>query len=311
MPTTDTGRRMLGLGCGQPHGSAEILLKAALRAAEDQGAQVELVRLDELRLPSGAAEAAEPDDGWWLWERLVECDGLIVSTPIISRTVAARLKLFIDRLLGPNADAAIIDGLLALRRQGREPAVPFRVDERVLKPRAAGFLAVGGSLTSQWKTLALPLMHTTTFSMHIAVVDQVQFEGAGTPRSVVLDDTALDRAALLGRNVAGQLGVPFDQVRYLGPPGLCPVCHLDVVVLRGADVECATCGARGRLGSDPRVTWTDLTSSVISMDEKRAHAAEIQDTAGRQRELREQIEERARAFEAYDRTVRPARTVSR
>jgi multimeric flavodoxin WrbA len=310
MPTTGPGRRILGLGCGRPHGSAEILLKAALRAAEDQGAEVELVRLEELRLPSGTAEAAEPDDAWWLWERLVQCDGLIVSTPIISRTVAARLKLVVDRLLGPNADAAIIDGLLALRRQGREPAVPFRVDERVLKPRVAGFLAVGGSLTSQWKTLALPIMHTATFSMHIAVVDQVQFEGAGTPRSVVLDQPALDRAAVLGRNVASQLGVPFDQARYLGAPGLCPMCHLDVVVLRGADVECATCGARGRLAPDLQVTWTDLSSSVISMDEKQAHAAEIQDTAARHQELREQIEERARAFDAYDRTVRPAGTVS-
>jgi len=302
--------RVLGLGCGQPHGSAEIVLKAALRAAEDEGADVESVRLDELRLPSGAAEAAEPDDAWWLWERLVECDGLIVSTPIISRTVAARLKLLIDRLLGPNADAAIIDGLLALRRQGREPAVPFRVDERVLKPRVAGFLAVGGSLTPQWKTLALPLMHTVTFSMHIAVVDQVQFEGAGTPRSIVLDQAAIDRAAALGRNVAGQLGVPFDQALYLGPPGLCPMCHLDVIVLRGEQVECATCGARGRLAPDHRVTWTDLSSSVISMDEKRAHAAEIQETAGRHRELADQIQERSRAFEAFDRTVRPEDTVS-
>ncbi len=177
MSASGTGDRVLGLGCGQPHGSAEILLKAALRAAEGEGADVELVRLNELRLPSGAAEDAEPDDAWWLWERLVECDGLVVSTPIITRTVAARLKLLGDRLLGPNADAAIIDGLLALRREGREPSVPFRVDERVLKPRVAGFLAVGGSLTSQWKTLALPMMHTTTFSMHIAVVDQVQFEG--------------------------------------------------------------------------------------------------------------------------------------
>ena len=54
--------KVLGLGCGQPHGSAEILLKAALRAAETEGAEVELVRLDELRLPSGAAEGAEPDE---------------------------------------------------------------------------------------------------------------------------------------------------------------------------------------------------------------------------------------------------------
>src|SRR2546429_8843168 len=122
MPVSGT---VLGLGCGQPHGSAEILLKAAPRAAEAEGAQVELVRLDELRLPSGAAEGAEPDDAWWLWERLVGCDGLIVSTPIISRTVAARLKLFGDRLLGPNADAAIIEGLTALRREGRGPSRPL------------------------------------------------------------------------------------------------------------------------------------------------------------------------------------------
>ena len=307
MRVSPTRLRLLGLGCGQPRGSAEILLKSALRAAEAQGAEVELVRLDGLRLPSGAAEAAEPDDGWWLWERLVGCDGLIVSTPIISRTVAARLKLFGDRMLGPNADAAIIEGLLALRREGREPAVPFRVDERVLKPRVAGFLAVGGSLTSQWKTLALPLLHATTFSMHIAVVDQVQFEGAGTPRSVVLDPAALDRAALLGRNVAAQLGVPFDQARYLGPPGLCPLCHLDVITLHGTDVECATCGARGHLTSDLTVTWTDLTTSVISMDEKRAHSAEIQQTAARHAPLREQIDKQAAEWDTYDPAITPPR----
>ena len=102
--------RVLGIGCGQPHGSAEILLKSALRAAETAGAAVELVRLDDLRLPSGAAETAEPDDGEWLWERLVACDGLIVSTPIISRTVAARLKLFGDRMLGPGGSHAAEHG---------------------------------------------------------------------------------------------------------------------------------------------------------------------------------------------------------
>jgi multimeric flavodoxin WrbA len=97
-----------------------------------------------------------------------------VSTPIISRTVAARLKLFGDRLLGPNADAAIIEGLTALRREGREPAVPFRVDERVLKPRVAGFLAVGGSLTSQWKTLA----HADHAHHHVLDADRRRRPGA-------------------------------------------------------------------------------------------------------------------------------------
>lgn len=298
--------KLLGLGCGEIEGSAEILLKIALQASEEAGATVELVRLNELRIPSGP-DAPEPDDAWWFWDRLVECDAFIVSTPIISRTVAARLKLLGDRLLGPNADAAIIEELVAVRRAGREPVVPFRVDERVLKPRVAGFIAVGGSLTPQWKTLTLPILHTTTFSMHMAVVDQVQFEGAGTPRSIVVDDPALERAALLGRNVAEQIGRSFDEAEYRGRPGLCPLCHLDVVVLRGHDVECATCGARGRLADGAVVDWTDLTTSVISMDEKRAHYAEIVDTAKRHAEQREEIESRAASYAAFDRFARPLR----
>jgi multimeric flavodoxin WrbA len=73
--------RVLGLSCGEPGGSAEILLKAALMTAEER-ATVELLRLADLRLDG---------DEWWFWERLIECDGLIVSTPIISRTVPGRL----------------------------------------------------------------------------------------------------------------------------------------------------------------------------------------------------------------------------
>jgi hypothetical protein len=195
---------------------------------------------------------------------------------------------------------AIIRELVAARSAGQEPVVPFRVDERVLKPRVAGFIAVGGSLTSQWKTLALPVLHTLTFSMQTAVADQVVFEGAGTPRSIVLDDAALERAAQLGRNVGSQLGRAFEDVEYRGAPGVCPMCHLDVVVLRGAEVECATCGARGTL-EDARVTFTEegCRSSVISLHEKHEHSFEIQATAARHRELHDEIEARAAAYDEF------------
>ena len=69
---------------------------------------------------------------------------------------------------------------------------------------------------------------------------------------MLLTRAAIDRAAALGRNVASQLGNSFEAARYLGPPGLCPMCHLDVIVLRGAEVECATCGARGLLARTSR-----------------------------------------------------------
>jgi multimeric flavodoxin WrbA len=298
--------QLLGISAGAPAGSAEIALKEALRAAEVEGASVELIRLDELALPSGP-DPAEPDDIWWFWERLLSADGIVLSAPIISRTVPARLKLVIDRLLGPNADRAIIETLVAMRQAGEEPAVPFRVDERVLRPRVAGLIAIGGSLTPQWKALALPLMHSFTFSMQTAVVDQFVISGTGTPQSVVLDDDALARAAQLGRNVARQLGRSFDDAEYVGEPGLCPLCHLDVIELRGRTVACASCGARGRLANDFSVEWIDLDTSVISMAEKRAHYAEILETAGRHAKVREEITAKAAGYNAFDPIVHPPR----
>jgi multimeric flavodoxin WrbA len=298
--------RLLGISAGAPAGSAEIVLKEALRAAEGDGATVELVRLEELALPSGPAPS-EPDDIWWLWEQLMSADGIVLSAPIISRTVPACLKLVIDRLLGPNADRAIVEQLVAMRRAGEEPLVPFRVDERVLRPRVAGLIAVGGSLTPQWKALALPVMHTFTFSMQTAVVDQFVIGGAGTPKSVLLDDAALARAAQLGRNVAAQLGRTFEDADYVGDPGLCPLCHLDVIELRGRTVACASCGAKGHLADDFTVDWTDLDSSVISMAEKRAHYVEILETAGRHAKSRDEIIEKAAAYDAFDGLIGPRR----
>ncbi len=296
--------RLLGISCGAPEGSAELLLRTALAAARDQGLDTQLVRLGELDVSyaAGPAAAGAGDDTDWFWEQLMEADALIISSPIYARSVPGTLRLLGDRLLGPNADAAFVEELLALRRAGRAPAVPFRVDERVLKPRVAGFMACGGSIPDHWKTLALPLMHTFTFSMQIAVVDQVQFSGAGTPASIVLDDAAIDRARRLGAAVAAQTGRTFAEAEYVGPPGLCPMCHLDVIAVKDPDgaVECATCGAAGRLSvRDGRPAFefdaAGCEQSVIAMAEKRAHFFEVQETAAAHANRAEEIRARARA----------------
>lgn len=324
---------VLGLSAGSAGGNAEILLREALGAlAATADVRIRLVRLDDLRLPAttgataaadGAADTGSTDDAGWFWDRLLEADALVVSTPILTRSIPARLKLLVDQLLGPNADAAIVAEILRLRSAGEEPVFAFRADERVLKPRVAGFIAVGGALTPQWKTLALPTMHALTLSMQIAVVDQVLVGGAGTPKSVVLDPDALGRAAALGSHVGTELGRPFDDARYHGEPGLCPRCHLNVVELAGDRVSCATCGSRGRLsaggsgsGGDEggdggtartaRIEWTDLDTSVISMAEKRAHFEEILDTARAHAQQQGLITERSAEYQTDRWVSRPA-----
>jgi uncharacterized Zn finger protein (UPF0148 family) len=99
--------------------------------------------------------------------------------------------------------------------------------------------------------------------------------------------------------------VAFDDARYLGEPGLCPMCHLSVVELTGTSVLCATCGSAGDLRADGAVRWTDLSSSVLSMAEKRAHAREIQETAAAHGRKKAELEERAAKFGVFEHVARP------
>jgi len=307
--------RVLGLSAGNPDGSAEILLKVALRAAEDEGAQVSLLRLDDLTLPTrpvGPVAAAAEDDGAWLWDQVMDSDGLIVSAPIYSRTIPGKLKLVADRLSGPAADVVFAENYRAMLEAGETPPVAFPYDERVFRPRVAGLIAVGGALTTQWRGLALPLMHQMMFSSNIAVADQLLVGGAGMPRAVVLDAAALVNAARVGRSVGSQLGRPFEQVEYRGELGLCPLCHLSAVEIHGATAQCVTCGAAGRLSvadGQAVVVFDDpagLEKSVIGLTEKREHFVEVQETGQIQGALAAEIEQRASIYAQYERRITPA-----
>jgi multimeric flavodoxin WrbA len=300
---------VLGLSAGNNGGSAEILLKEALKAAEESGAAVSLVRIDDLDLSLGPNSGV--DDADWFWDRLMESDALIVSTPIYTRTIPGKLRLLGDKISGPQADVAFTEEILRMRATGEDIPVQFPIDERVLRPRVAGFIAVGGSLPPYWKTLALPLLHTLTASMQAAVVDQVQFAGAGSPSSIVLDPAALERAAQLGRNVAEQLGRSYEEAEYRGAPGACPVCHLDVIVLRpDGTIECATCGAAGELVTRNGDVTTSFSregqaQSILSRAEKLAHFHEVQETAALHAPQRQAIDALASEYLTWDRTVRP------
>jgi multimeric flavodoxin WrbA len=302
--------KLLGVCAGAAGGSAEIALKAALMEAGAADAEVAWLRLDDMRISSGATMTPADDDCRWFYEQVIAAAGVIYSAPIYSRTVPGKLRMLCDRVFGPHADTGFIELLMEREAAGDPITVPFVPDERVLRPRVAGFIAVGGALTPQWHTLALPMMHTLAFSMRSGIVDQIVLSGSGTPRSIVLKPEALDRARRLGANMAQQLGRSFDEVQYCGEPGLCPLCHLSLIAFRGDVAECGGCGAEGRAEMcDGRVEIVfapeGLQKSVLHPVEKRAHSEEILDTAAKHGARVEEIAAGADPFAAWGEPLIP------
>lgn len=273
---------ILGLANGSIGGNSTILLKAALLAAKDSvpGTTTSWIHTPSLSYPPNAGPLSHAqdvsmgmnkgnndhgssnghvgrreivDDRKTLYESIMNADAVLFSSAVYSHQPAGALKAVLDKVLGPYTDPAFASRILAGQRSGDTKFAGKTVDERILRPRVAGFMAVGGSTTPDQFTMALPTLHLFAYSLHMKVVDQCVVRGCANPGSVVSarDGAALVRAQELGRRVASQLGRSFDEAEYLGPEteGACPACHLAKYDFLGGEemrMGCVVCGNTGR-----------------------------------------------------------------
>ena len=291
--------KLLGLGSGRKMGNSEILLKEALMAAEEVGVEVELLRLHDLKIKpclgciscskdqmAGGTGACliKNDDMPFFNEKLLECDGLILSTPVYILSPPGYFKVLCDRI-GPSHDVAWqMEAKKIAEKDGRTS----KIDPRFFKERVGGFIAVGGAPTPDWLSLALPLMHTFTFPMQIEVVDQMQVMATPLPAQILFNEEALERARNLGRNVAGFMGKPADQLKWMGDePGTCPVCHSNVMIIgKKSLVECAICGIKGELkenNGEITVTFSKEAQAIsrLTVAGKKIHFDDVVETVGK------------------------------
>ena len=282
--------KVLGISCGRKLGNTEILVKEALMGAESLGAEVELIRLGDLNLKpctgcnacvislldkSSSGDCVIRDDDFsFIENKIMECDGLILGSPIYEKGPTGLLKILADRM-GPSHDVAF----RMISKQNREKNQITNgkaVDERSFKTRSASLIAVGGS---EWDTLALPLMQLSVISTHMDVVDKILVNWTGLPGSVLFNDEMIKRARISGEHVVKTLLKQEDRSlsdekekpTYIGEPGVCPVCHSKLIEIRDGDnnypAVCAICGVRGTLN----VVNNKVKFEVSEENKKHAH----------------------------------------
>lgn len=317
--------KLLGISAGRKMGNSEVLLTEALMAAQKEGADVELLRLNDLKIKpcTGCISCSQDqqtggtgaciiknDDMPFFNEKLLDCDGIILSTPVYILTPPGYFKVLCDRI-GPSHDMAWqMEAKKIAEREGRQS----QIDPRFFKQRVAGFIAVGGAPTADWVSLTLPLMNVFTFPMQIEVVDQLQVLRTPLPGQVVFNDQAIQRAVKLGQHVARNMGKPSDQIQWMGDePGTCPVCHANVMIVgKKTQVECAICGVKGELKvqqGEIKVSFSKEEQAMarLTLAGKKKHFEEVLEVAQETIPRMAEIPEKLKKYKNFNVVVKPTK----
>ncbi|MCL5734128.1 MAG: flavodoxin family protein [Actinobacteria bacterium] len=292
--------KVLGISCGRRMGNTEIMVKEALMGAEEAGAEVQFLRLqdyyikpctgcnscaiDIMEKGGGGACSLKNDDFPFIDDLVMDCDGLVLGSPIYEKSPTGLFKTLEDRM-GPSHD----QGFRIVAQKIREEkgiTTGTGPDPRAFKPRAASLIAVGGS---EWDTLALPIMGMFCLTMQMTVVDQILINWIGLPKVVTFHDDKLARVHRSGKHVAESLKKGVENAEYIGEPGMCPLCHCKLIEVRhGNDPYpciCALCGVRGTLTTDAdgQVRFTvsdeDRPHSHLLLSGKFEHLQELADVS--------------------------------
>lgn len=254
--------KVMGIVAGRHNGNSEILVKEALLACQEAGAEVILVNLFDYNiLPCTGCESCtmsmgevaqgkgeyrgcvlkDKDDVDKLITTMHQQNGVIIGVPTYDLMPSSMYTRFAQRFLAYE--------LAFLLKIGTVKEDPHCV---------AGLIGVGGSC-HDWQGLTLETMAASMFTQSIKVVDEFLSTRNGRPGNVLLRDDQIARAHKMGENIIKAIQTPVEEREWLGDPdlGLCPNCH-GGLIFKG-DVhwdgiqwpfECAVCGAGGDLVKD-------------------------------------------------------------
>lgn len=295
-------KKVVGISFGRRMGNTEVMIKQALLECKEAGFDIKFIRADDLNINKctgciscvigmttgrGKGNCVIKDDFNIIDEAIMESDAVIVGSPVYEMTPTGNFKVVCDRI-GPSHDISFRKttydaGIEAGKDKSLLP------DERSFKKRVGALVAVGGAMTENWLSFALPTMFAFTMSLGIDIIDTYKYFGAMSYEHVLGNEKVINRMSNLGKHIIEALNAENEQerVKWRGDKaGICPVCHNDMleVTHKGMEVECPICGISGELKVDNGQLNVDFTEEQIARSRlfyagKLEHSTEIRTCA--------------------------------
>ena len=307
--------QVMGVTAGRKDSNCEILLKEALLACREQGAEVRMINLKDYELldcngctactmgmsmgKNTGCSLADKDDKQKIMDVMLEQDAVIFSAPTYDLMPPSLFLKSIPRNLASDSaslpEILVVDGM-AVEEIKTAPVKAFLTKIGAIAPRdrVGALIAVGGS-TRSWQSMALECMQATTFTNSFKIVDMYMATQVPAPAQVLLYEEKVARVREMGLNVMKALNTPPAERKWLGDPdyGWCPNCHSNALCLgepqwKGLQypIECVVCGAGGTLEQTEDGRWkfviaeNGLERDRTTEEGRGVHCDEIAETQG-------------------------------
>ena len=209
--------QVMGVTAGRKDSNCEILLKEALLACREQGAEVRMINLKDYELldcngctactmgmsmgKNTGCSLADKDDKQKIMDVMLEQDAVIFSAPTYDLMPSSLFLKFMHRNLA------------------YESAFLTKIGAIAPRDRVGALIAVGGS-TRSWQSMALECMQATTFTNSFKIVDMYMATQVPAPAQVLLYEEKVARVREMGLNVMKALNTPPRRAQVAGRSGL-------------------------------------------------------------------------------------------
>lgn len=284
--------KVMGVTSGRKDSNSEILLKEALMACKENGAEVTMINLRDYDILDCTGCTActhgmtqgkyvgctldKKDDKQEIMEVMLAQDAVIFAVPTYDLMANSVFLKFMHRNL--SYESSFLEHIGAIERKDRVTAI----------------ISVGGS-TRSWQSMALETVQATCFTNNFKVIDMLLATRVPAPKQCLLHDDLIKRSYEIGENVMKAINTPVAERKWLGDEnmGWCPNCHSNALILGEPQwdglyfpVECQVCGAGGNLEKTEDRKWKFVISEDglcrdrTTVEGRTEHAKEIEVTQG-------------------------------
>lgn len=285
--------KILGISGGSRDGANDCMCKEALLAAQEEGAEISFIRLNDLELKhctgckacvmslfSGRGNRCVlKDDMDWLIDQMYDADGILFSIPIFEKCAMGQFHTIMDRF-GPRMGRSnlIVAQDIAEKTNGKP------IDPRFLTDKCVSYMAIGGS---DWTTQV-----QCDFALHALtpmwkMIDNEAFQWS---LGILAYDEKVARAHEIGKNLA-KAAADIENASWQGEEGVCPHCHSRNFFIKGKNTAvCGWCGIEGTLVTDGDTVKFEFPEEQLAhahdtLSGQFIHADDIQKNEGTARQF--------------------------